>query len=190
MKIICTILLINIIFCKSDPEIASQTSIFPIYNSINTKPAIFIGSNSKNNNAIFAIKFFPTLNLSTGGMLALAKDNNDLYINYKFDMGYIPNWRLFDFSENIIQIGIERHRFSKMGGFRWFNLSFIQSIKLKYININIGWNKILTKKWERNSVLIASNIKLIDNIFFQLGYNSFFNPKFNFSPFILLNITI
>ena len=190
MKLIFTIFLINIIFCKSDPDIASQTSICPIYNSINTNPTISMGSNSKNNNAIVAINFFPTLNLSTGGMLALAQDNNDLYINYKFDIGYIPNWKLFNFSENIIKVGVERHRFSKLGGFRWYNLSFIQSIKLKYININIGWNKILTKKWERNSVLIASNIKLIDNIFFQLGYNSFFNPKFNFSPFILLNITI
>jgi len=190
MKIIFTIFLINVIFCKSNADIASQTNIFPIYDSINTKPTIFAGSNSKNNNAIFAINFFPTLNLSTGGMLALAKDNNDLYLNYKAHIGYIPNWKLFNLSKNIIQIGIERHRFSKMGGFRWFNLSFIQSIKLKYININIGWNKILTKQWERNSIVVSTNIKLIDNIFFQLGSNSFFNPKLDFSPFILLSIKI
>ncbi len=190
MKIILTIFLINLIFCKSDVDIASQTNISSIYNYNNIKPTIYIGSNIEQENAIFGISFFPTLNLSTVAFLAMAENNNDLNLNYKIDIGYIPNWKFLNFSENIIQFGIERHRFSKLRGVRWFNLSYIQSLKLKYFNINIGWNKILTKQWERNSILISTNIKLVDKIFFQIGSSSFFNPELNTSTYFLLNIKI
>jgi hypothetical protein len=191
MKIILYIFFINFIFCKSDADIASESNILPIYNLINNKPSIYFGSQIHNHdNAIFAINISPTSNLLTGGMISIGKNNKDLNLNYKIMIGYITNYKFFNFLNNIIEVGAQRYRFSNSGSFRWYNLSFIESFKLKHININLAWNKILTKQWERNSILFSTNINLIQNVFLQLGVNSFFSPNNNFSSFILINIKL
>tara|TARA_B110000438_G_scaffold172981_1_gene165308 strand:+ start:1288 stop:1800 length:513 start_codon:yes stop_codon:yes gene_type:complete len=165
---------------------------YPIYNLNDSKPSIFLGQhkNNSNYNSVASINIYPTENLLVGASISESKKNSDLSLYYQLIIGYIPDWKFFNISTHLIQIGTHRLRFNNEGGIRWFNLSFSESFKLNRMNINIGWNKIFTKKWERNSILVSTNLKLIDNIYIQLGSSSFFTPSYNLSPFILLNIKL
>ena len=132
----------------------------------------------------------PTSNLLLGAVLSPRNINNDLSIYYHILIGYIPKWKLLKISSNMIQIGMHRYRFGNIANSRWFSFSVMESTHLGRLNINLCWNKLFTKKWERNTVLISTRIKLIKDFYLQPGAVAYFTPELNYSPFILLSMNI
>ena len=132
----------------------------------------------------------PTSNLLLGGVLSPRNINNDLSIYYHILIGYIPKLKLLKISSNMIQIGMHRYRFGNTGDSRWFNFSVMESVYLGSLNLNLCWNKLFTQKWERNTILISTRIKLIKDFYLQSGAVAYFTPEFSYSPFILLSTNI
>ena len=132
----------------------------------------------------------PTSNLLIGGVLSPRNNNNDLSIYYHILIGYIPEWKLLKFSSNIIQVGMHRYRFGEIEDSRWFSFSIMESTQIGNLNLNLCWNKLLTKKWERNTVLISTKIKLLKDLYLQPGAIAFFTPEFDYSPFLLMSINL
>ena len=92
----------------------------------------------------------------------------------------------------MIQIGIHRYRFGDTTDSRWFSFSVMESARLGNLNLNLCWNKLFTQKthkWERNTILISTTIKLIKDSYLQLGTVAYFTPT-GYSPFILLSMNI
>ena len=139
---------------------------------------------------VSGIQIQPTSNLLLGGVLSPRNNNNDLSIYYHILIGYIPKWKLLKFSSNMIQIGMHRYRFGKIEDSRWFSFSIMESIQIGNLNLNLCWNKLLTKKWERNTVLISTKIKLLKDLYLQSGIIAFFTPDFDYSPFLLMSINL
>ncbi len=134
----------------------------------------------------------PTPNLLLGGVLSPRNINDDLSIYYHILIGYIPKWELLKVSSNMIQIGMHRYRFGDNADSRWFSFSVMESARLGNLNLNLCWNKLFTQKthkWERNTLLISTTIKLIEDFYLQLGTVAYFTP-IGYSPFILLSMNI
>jgi len=139
---------------------------------------------------VTGIQIQPTSNLLLGGVLSPRKVNDDLSIYYHILIGYIPKWKLLKISSNMIEFGMHRYRFGDTSDSRWFSFSVMESAHLGNLNLNLCWNKLFTQKWERNTILISTRIKLIKDIFLQPGAVAYFTPEFGYSPFILLSKNI
>jgi hypothetical protein len=139
---------------------------------------------------IAGIQIQPTSNLLLGGISSPRNINDDLSIYYHILIGYTPKWKLLKISTNIIQIGMHRYRFGETADSRWFSFSIMESAHLGYINLNLCWNRLFTRQWERNTVLISTRIKIIKDYYLQTGALAYFTPGFSYSPFILLSMGI
>ena len=141
---------------------------------------------------IAGMQIQPTSNLLLGGVSSPRNINDDLSIYYHILIGYIPKWKLLKISSNMIQIGMHRYRFGDIADSRWFSISVMESVRLDNVNLNLCWNKLFTQKthkWERNTILISTTIKLINDFYVQLGTVAYFTP-IGYSPFILLSMNI
>ena len=139
---------------------------------------------------ISGIQFQPTGNLLIGGMVSPNKIMKDLSIYYHIIIGYIPKWKLLNISSNMIQIGMHRYRFGDEGDARWFSFSVMESAKLGRINMKICWNRIFTKHWERNTILLSTDLKLTKNFYLQPGTLMYFTPSFEYIPFLFISLNI
>ena len=139
---------------------------------------------------ISGIQVQPTSNLLLGGVLSPRYNNNDLSLYYQILIGYIPKWKLLKLSSNMIQFGMHRYRFGEIGDSRWFSFSVMESAHIGSLNLSLCWNKLFTQQWERNTVLIATKIKLIKDIYLRSGAVVFFTPTLDYSPFLLMSINL
>ena len=182
----------NLLFSSAEASIASQTSIIPFQILHNTRPMLHLGGlqDSSGIQLISGIQMQPTDNLILGGVLSPRKIDADLSIYYHILIGYIPKWKLLKFSSNMIQIGMHRYRFGNTSTSRWFSISVTESAHLGNLNLNLCWNKLFAQKWERNTVLISTRIKLLKGLYCQSGAITYFTPEFSYTPFLLLSMTI
>ena len=186
------ILSINFLFAGSDASLAAESSIIPFQLSPSSKPMLHLGGvqDSSGIRPISGIQIQPTTNLLLGGVLSPQKIDNDLSIYYHVLVGYIPKWKFFKISSNLIQIGMHRYRFNNSGDLRWFSFSVIESIKLGNHKMNLCWNRLFTQKWERNTVFLSTDIKLFKGFYLRPGAITKFTPSLDFSPFLFGSISL
>ena len=182
------------LFSSSGETVADQTSIIPFQLQPNSKPMLHLGGlqDSSGLQYITGMQIQPSSNLLLGGILSPRNIDEDLSIYYHILIGYIPQWKLLKVSSNMIQIGMHRYRFRDNADSRWFSFSVMQSAHLGNVNLNLCWNKLFTQKthkWERNTILISTTIKLIEDLYLQLGTLTYFTP-IGYSPFIILSMNI
>ena len=192
LKIIICWINMNLLFCSSDASFAAESSIIPFQLSPSFSPILHIGGlkDKLGIQPVSGIQVQPTPNLLLGGVLSPRNNDNDLAIYYHILIGYISKWKFYKFSTNMIQIGMHRYRFGEIGDSRWFNISLLESVQIGNVYLNLCWNKLLTKQWERNTILCSTKIKLVKNFYLQSGAVSYFTPSFNYSPFLLVSMTL
>jgi len=189
-------LLASFLFSSSDASIATESSIILFQLSPSSRPILHLGGLQDDSGVqpVSGIQIQPTSNLVLGGVLSPRNNNNDLSIYYHILIGYIPKWKLIKFSSNIIQVGMHRYRFGKIGDSRWFSFSVMESVHIGNLNLNLCWNKLFTQKWEKNTILISTKIKLIKDFYLQSGavalISSFFTPDIDYSPFLIVSINL
>ena len=185
-------ILTSLLFSISTPSIAAESSIIPFQLSPDSRPMLHLGGlqDESGIQPVFGIQIQPTSNLLLGSVLSPRNNNNDLSIYYHILIGYVPKWKLLKLSSNMIQVGMHRYRFGKIEDSRWFSFSIMESARIGSLNLNLCWNKLLTKKWERNTVLISAEIKLLKDLYLQPGAIAFFTPDFDYSPFLLMSIIL
>ena len=93
-------------------------------------------------------------------------------------------------ASNMIQIGVHRYRFGDEGDARWFSISIMESARLGNINMKLCWNRLVTKKWERNTVLISTDLKLTNNFHLRPGAMAYFTPSFEYIPFLFISLDL
>ena len=182
----------SLLFSLSTPSIAAESSIIPFQLSPDSRPMLHLGGlqDESGIQPISGIQIQPTSNLLLGSVLSPRNNNNDLSIYYHILIGYIPKWKLLKFSSNMIQFGMHRYRFGENGDSRWFSFSVLESAYFGSLNLSLCWNKLFTKQWERNTILISTKIKLLKDIYLQPGAVAFFTPDFDYSPFLLMSINL
>ena len=182
----------SLLFSGSAASFAAESSIIPFQLSPESRPILHLGGlqDKSGIQPVSGIQIQPTSNLLLGGVLSPRNNNNDLSIYYHILIGYVTKWKLLKFSSNIIQVGMHRYRFGKIEDSRWFSFSIMESVQIGNLNLNLCWNKLLTKKWERNTVLISTKIKLLKDLYLQPGAIAFFTPDFDYSPFLLMSINL
>jgi len=176
----------------SEASSAAESSIIPFQLSPGSKPMLHLGGlqNSSGVKFISGIQIQSTANLLLGGALSPRKDNDDLSIYYHILIGYIPKWKLLQISSNMFQIGMHRHRFSDGGDLRWFSFSVMETTKIGNLNMNMCWNRLFTQKWERNTVFISTDIRLLRGLYLRPGAIAYFTPDFDYLPFILVSMDL
>ena len=182
----------SLLFSGSAASFAAESSMIPFQLSPESSPMLHLGGlqDESGIQAISGIQIQPTFNLLLGGVLSPRNNNNDLSIYYHILVGYIPKWKLLKFSSNMIQVGMHRYRFGENGDSRWFSLSVLESAYFGSLNLNLCWNKLFTQRWERNTILISTKIKLLKDIYLQPGAVAFFTPDFDYSPFLFMSINL
>ena len=182
----------SLLFSSSEATFASKSSIIPFQLLSNSRPMLHLGGlqDSCGIQPLAGLQIQPTSNLLLGGVLSPRNINDDLSIYYHILIGYIPKWKLLKISSNMIQIGMHRYRFGKTDDSRWFSFSVMESVYLGGLNLNLCWNKLFTQKWERNTILISSRIKIFKELYCQPGVIAYFTPKFSYSSFLLLSMNI
>ena len=182
----------SLLFSISTPSIAAESSIIPFQLATDSRPMLHLGGlqDKSGIQPVSGIQLQPTSNLLLGGVLSPRINNNDLSIYYHILIGYIPKWKLLKFSSNMIQVGMHRYRFGEIGDSRWFSVSVMESAYIGNLNLSLCWNKLFTQRWERNTILISTKIKLLKDIYLQPGAVAFFTPDFDYSPFLLMSINL
>jgi hypothetical protein len=183
---------VNFLFCGSDASFAAESSIIPFQLSPGSRPMLHLGvlQNENGVNPVSGLQIQPTSNLLLGGVLSPRKNGDDLSLYYHVLIGYIPNFKIFKFSTNMIQVGMHRYRFGDNGDARWFSFSVAEAAQLGSLNVNVCWNRLFTQQWERNTVLVSTKIKLLKDLYLQPGAIAFFTPNFDYSPFLLVSINL
>ncbi|MBC8256499.1 MAG: hypothetical protein H8E85_04240 [Candidatus Marinimicrobia bacterium] len=186
------IIFVNFLFSVSDATFAAESSIIPFQLAPGSKPMLHLGGLQNENgvNPVSGLQIQPTRNLLIGGVLSPRNIDNDLSLYHHILIGYIPDLKLLKFSTNIIQVGVHRYRFSEGGGSRWFSFSVTEAAQIGSFNLNVCWNKLFTQSWERNTVLVSTKIKFLKDLYLQPGAIAFFTPSFNYSPFLLVSVSL
>ena len=186
------ILSCHFLIAGSEASLAAKSSIIHFQLSPSSKPMLHLGGgqDSSGIRPISGIQIQPTANLLLGGVLSPRKIDNDLSIYYHVLIGYIPKWKFFKISSNLIQIGMHRYRFSNSGDLRWFSFSMMESVKLGSLKMNLCWNRLFTQQWERNTVFLSTDIKLFKGFYLRPGAIGKFTPSLDFSPFLFGSISL
>ena len=186
------ILSCHFLIAGSEPSLAAESSLIPFQLSPSSKPMLHLGGvqDSSGIRPISGIQIQPTANLLLGRVLSPQKIANDLSIYYHVLIGYIPKWKFFKISSNLIQIGMHRYRFSNSGDLRWFSFSMMESVKLGSLKMNLCWNRLFTQQWERNTVFLSTDIKLFKGFYLRPGAIAKFTPSLDFSPFLFGSISL
>ena len=186
------ILSCHFLIAGSEASLAAESSIIPFQLSPSFKPMLHLGGvqDSSGIRPISGIQIQPTANLLLGGVLSPRKIDKDLPIYYHVLIGYIPKWKFFKISSNLIQIGMHRYRFSNSGDLRWFSFSMMESVKLGSLKMNLCWNRLFTQQWERNTVFLSTDIKLFKGFYLRPGAIGKFTPSLDFSPFLFGSISL
>ena len=196
LQIIIVCISSSFLFSGSAASFSAESSIIPFQLSPESRPMLHLGGlqDKSGIQAVSGIQIQPTFNLLLGGVLSPRNNNNDLSIYYHILIGYIPKWKLLKFSSNMIQVGMHRYRFGEIGDSRWFSFSVMESARIGNLNLNLCWNKLFTQKWEKNTILISTKIKLIKDFYLQSGavalISSFFTPDIDYSPFLLVSMNL
>ena len=191
--IIISIFFVNsLLFGDSNALTASQSSIIPFQLLPKNNPMILVGTlrHSETIQPLSGMQIQPTKNLLLGGILSTKKIDEDISIYYQLLIGYIPNWKFLKLSSNMIQIALHRHQYNQNYNSKWVSLSISESANFRNLKLNLCWSKLFSNKWESDTIILSTRIKLIENIYFQPGSIAHFTPEFNYSPFILLNISL
>ena len=188
--IFCT--LIGLIFSQSDITTTSESSLIPFQFTSTSKPMLHLGGiQGKNGIRLMSgLQFQPTKNLLIGGVLSPRKIETDLTIYYHLAIGYIPKWKFLNISSNMFQIGMHRNRFGVDGDSRWFSFSFIESARFGNLNLNICWNRLFSQNWNRDTVLISTDLKLNKRIYLRPGAMVYFIPNYDYTPFLFVSINL
>ncbi len=188
--IFCT--LIGAIFSQSDVFATSESSLIPFQLTSTSKPMLHIGGiQGKNGIRLMSgLQLQPTKNLLIGGVLSPHKIETDLSIYYHLAIGYIPKWKILNISSNMFQIGMHRNRFGADGDARWFSFSFIESARFGSLNLNLCWNRLFSQNWDRDTILISTDLKLSKRIYLRPGAMVYFIPKYDYTPFLFVSINL
>ena len=191
-KPIYLFLFISSIYSQSDAFIASGASIIPFQFTPTSKPLLHLGGLQGQNEIrpLVGLQFQPTKNLLIGSLLSPFKIETDLSIYYHMVIGYIPQWKLFNISSNMFQIGIHRNRFGTDGDSRWFSFSFMESVRFGSLNLDLSWNRLFTQNWERNTVYISTALKFSKNFYLRPGTMVNFIPHVDYTPFLFLSTNL
>ena len=192
VKFIIYYILTGLIFSQSDVSIASESSIIPFQFTPTSKPMLHLGGIQGQNDLrlMSGLQFQPTKNLLIGGVLSPHKIETDLSIYYNIVIGYIPKWKFLNISSNMFQIGMHRNRFGKDEDTRWSSFSFMESAQFGNFNLNLCWNRLFTQNWDRDTVLISTNLKLSNSIHLRPGALAFITPSFDYTPFLFMSIDL
>ena len=192
VKFIIYYILTGLIFSQSDISIASESSIIPFQFTPTSKPMLHLGGIQGQNDVrlISGLQFQPTKNLLIGGVLSPHKMETDLSIYYNIVIGYIPKWKFLNISSNMFQIGMHRNRFGEDEDTRWSSFSFMESAQFGSFNLNLCWNRLFTQNWDRDTVLISTDLKLSNSIHLRPGALAFFTPYFDYTPFLFVSIDL
>ena len=192
LKYMIYILFFSFIYCQTNQSITSTPSIIPFQLTPISKPMLHLGGVEEENGhrIISGLQFQPTKNLIIGGVLSPRKNEEDISIYYHIALGYIPKWKLFNFSSNMLQIGMHRNRFGEEEDKRWFSFSVLESSQYGKLNLNLCWNRLFTKNQEKNTMLISTDIKINNNFYLRPGAIAYFKPDFKYFPFLFVSITL
>ena len=190
VKFIIYYILMGLIFSQSDVSIASESSIIPFQFTPTSKPMLHLGGIQGQNDMrlVSGLQFQPTKNLLIGGVLSPHNIETDLSIYYNIVIGYIPKWKFLNISSNMFQIGMHRNRFGEDGDARWSSFSFMESAQFSNFNLNFCWNHLFTQNWDRDTVLISTDLKLSNSIHLRPGAIACFFPDFDYTPFLFVSI--
>ena len=201
MKKILHILLLNLIttilFSQNTSPSSIETSIIPLQLTPRPNPMLHIGGMRTINDELrlmTGMQFQPTKNLLIGGVLSPHRIGSNISLYYHIAIGYISNWKLLNTSSNMFQIGIHRNRFDNDDNdTRWFSFSIMEKTRFGRLNLNFCWNRLFNKKWESNSILISTDLKVSHNIFLRPGAIFFLDDlewksDDYFTPFIIVSL--
>jgi len=85
---------------------------------------------------------------------------------------------------------MHRYRFGESPDSRWFHFLISESIRFKRLNTNISLCKMFNKKWEKNLILVSTQIKLLKSIFLTIGTTILNQKDLMHSSFLSININI
>ncbi len=183
---------ISSMYSQSDPSIALESSLIPFQFTPESKPMLHLGAMKGQNDwrLMSGLQLQPTNNLLLGGVLSPQKIEKDLSIYYHLVLGYIPHWKFFNISSNMFQIGMHRNRFGSDGDVRWFSFSFMESARFGSLNLNLCWNRLFNQNWDRDTVLISTDLKLSNNFYFRPGAILIFTPNYDSIPFLFVSMNL
>ena len=192
VKFIIFYILTGLTFSQSDVSISSEPSIIPFQFTPTSKPMLHLGGIQGQNDLrlMSGLQFQPTKNLLIGGVLSPHKIETDLSIYYNIVIGYIPKWKFLNISSNMFQIGMHRNRFGEDEDARWSSFSFMESAQFSNFNLIFCWNRRFTQNWDRDTVLISTNLKLSNSIHLSPGVLAFITPSFDYTPFLFMSIDL
>jgi len=192
VKFIIYYIWMGLIFSQPDISITSEPSIIPFQFSLTSTPMLHLGGIQGQNNMrlMSGLQFQPTKNLLIGGVLSPHKIETDLSIYYNIVIGYIPKWKFLNISSNMFQIGMHRNRFGEDEDARWSSFSFMESAQFGNFNLNFCWNRLFTQNWDRDTVLISTDLKLSNSIHLRPGVLAFITPSFDYTPFLFMSIDL
>jgi len=192
VKFIIYYILTGLIFSQPDVSIESESSIIPFQFTPTSKPMLHLGGIQGQNDVrlMCGLQFQPTKNLLIGGVLSPHNIETDLSIYYNIVIGYIPQWKFFNISSNMFQIGMHRNRFGEDEDARWSSFSFMESAQFGSFNLNLCWNRLFTQNLDRDTVLISTDLKLSNNIHLRPGALVFIASSFDYTPFLFMSIDL
>ena len=182
----------SLVYSQSEATIALDSSVIPFQFTSSSIPMLHLVMKQEKDGIrlMGGLQFQPTKNLLIGGVLAPNKIEADLSIYYHIVIGYIPKWQFFNLSSNMFQIGMHRNRFGSDGDVRWFSFSFMESARFGSLNLNLCWNRLFNQNWDRDTVLISTDLKLSNNFYFRPGAILIFTPNYDSIPFLFVSMNL
>ena len=197
VHIVLLYLMTTLLFSQNTSPSSIETSIIPLQLTPKPNPMLHMGGMRTINDEIrfmAGMQFQPTKNLLIGGVLSPHRIDSNISLYYHIAIGYISKWKLLNTSSNMFQIGIHRNRFDNDNDdTRWFSFSVIEKTRFGRLNLNFCWNRLFNKKWENDSILISTDLKVSRNIFLRPGAIFFLDnlewkPEDYFTPFVIMSL--
>ena len=144
---------------------------------------------SKFKNIAYGFQWWPSNNLYFSGIFSKIVINNDQSLYHNSSIGYSnPNWKIYNFNKNVIELGIHRIRFYNDNILRWFHLGLKARKKIKNINFGIDFNRLFYNSWATNRYIFIMSKNFRNIINMNIG---FIHDDMNFvKPYIGISLIL
>ena len=186
MRFLVFLFVLSLLF-SSEIKLSTTQSVFHPIEKSDIYFHLQYSQLSITDNFSYGAQWWPSNNLYLMGLFSNLIIEEDPSLYHHIALGYSsPDWRIKEFTTNVIEVGLHRLRYFENKIYRWFHVGLKTRASYKKINFGVDFTRFFYNTWATNRYTLSMSKILNGNININGGI---IQDEFNsFTPYVGVSI--
>ena len=186
MRFLVFLFVLSLLF-SSEIKLSTTQSVFHSIEKSDIYFHLQYSQLSITDNFSYGAQWWPSNNLYLMGLFSNLIIEEDPSLYHHIALGYSnSDWRIKEFTTNVIEVGLHRLRYFENKIYRWFHVGLKTRASYKKINFGVDFTRFFYNTWATNRYTLSMSKILNGNININGGI---IQDEFNsFTPYVGVSI--